>query len=202
MAKKKYPTFTSGPGRAQYVFLNEPRAHHSSPDKLGYDATLVFAKTEGAALRKLIDDQAKRGQKEFGTRKLANLPYEENEDGTVTVKFRVPASTQTRSGRLWERKPAFFDTEGTPLTGKAEPQVGPGSVINLAFQFYVWKTGQGVGVTLQPVAVQVIDLVAPGGSGTTAEGFGFAKSEGGFKGRAEGFGDEDEDEDEDTEVPF
>jgi hypothetical protein len=77
------------------------------------------------------------------------------------------------TGEEYSRKPTLFDA-----TGKEEDvNVGGGSKLKIAVVPYCWYTASlGAGITLQPKAVQVLDLVT-WGNGGTAEAYGFDVSE-------------------------
>ena len=95
--------------------------------------------------------------------------------GTVTfhTKIRNLLLTKGKKGEIWERKPKQYDSQGNLI----DVQVGAGSELIVACDIYAWDTGSNKGITLQPIAVQVIKLVE------YVEKHGFDAVEGGFIGK-------------------
>ena len=83
-----------------------------------------------------------------------------------------------KTGRPWQRKPAIFDSQGTPITSfKENNDIWNGTVLKVAYElrpFYSPSFGAGCSQVLN--AVQIIKLVA--GSSRNAEDFGFAAEDG------------------------
>jgi hypothetical protein len=170
MAKNQ--KFTTPAGIARYPWLNKPDTKFQPEGE--YKVGLVLKKAEA---KPLIDACAKL-QKEVAalnkTKKLAKLPFanEEDSDGNETGNVIVSCKVKCRDG--WDRKPKFFDAAGNRIDVK----LGGGSKIKLNVELYGWHAASlGAGVTLQPVAVQVLDLVEFE-SGGNAESYGFGKEEG------------------------
>lgn len=113
------------------------------------------------------------------------------ETGRVIFKLRVK-NRLNRKGELWDRRPKQFDATLKPI------DVNPwgGSEMVVSFDVYEWVSGNKKGVSLQPVAVQIIDLKT--GSGADASSFGFGKQDG-FTADEDDFGFDGEDE-EDTDA--
>ena len=103
-----------------------------------------------------------------------DLDDDGNETGSVTFKFRVK-NKEKKDGSIWDRKPRLFDSSNTPLA----PTVNPwgGSTLAVAVEVYCWKAGAKTGVSLQPLAVQVIDLIT-GNDGGSGDSYGFGETEG------------------------
>ena len=104
--------------------------------------------------------------------------------GTVTfhTKIRNLLLKKSKKGKdgkkvedfeIWERKPKQYDSQGNLI----DVQVGAGSELIVACDIYAWDTGSNKGITLQPIAVQVIKLVE------YVEKHGFDAVEGGFIGK-------------------
>lgn len=169
---------TTPKGIAQFAWLN--KADTKFNDLGEYKVNLVVPKEDAAAFAKKVEairNEFIAGDKK---KKKAPLPFAQavddqgNETGDIIIKTKVKNS-RTRDGGIWERKPKLFDAGGN----KIDANVGGGSTIKLNVQVYVWDvaTAGGVGVMLQPVAVQVIDLVEFGG-GESADSFGFDVEDG------------------------
>jgi hypothetical protein len=181
--KRKIPTFTSPIGTLVYPFLIKAR-DYKGDEKFAYSTKLVLTGEEAAAFEKFVDEQLEIAKADHGTKKVANCPYDEHKDdddnvieGATAFKFKVAARTETKNG-TWDRRPAIFDSAGTPIVPL--PRIGSGTQARVSFQVYRWKNPSGAGVTLQPVAVQVIRLVEFGGNSRTADEYGFGAVEGGF----------------------
>ncbi len=85
------------------------------------------------------------------------------ETGNVVFKIRVK-NRMTKSGQLWDRKPVLFDAALKPI------QVNPwgGTEMIVSMSVYAWNAGGKMGVSLQPQAIQIINLVE---GGTSSHGF-------------------------------
>lgn len=85
-----------------------------------------------------------------------NPMWEVKEDG---IHFKIRAKNKVlRNGDLWDRKPALIDAEKKAIT-ESFP-IWSGSTIRPLVEVYEWATPKGKGVSLQPVVVQVIEVVA------------------------------------------
>lgn len=80
-------------------------------------------------------------------------PDKENKDITV-VRFKLPQFTR-RDGTTSEG-PVLYDSRKNPWDGK---EIGNGSKVIIGFDVYAWSGAAGAGMTFQPRAVQVVDLV-------------------------------------------
>ena len=205
MAKtsKRYPTYTTPRGVLLFPHLNKPRDYKGN-QKFAYDTSFILEGEEADALRKQVDELMDQSAREHAN-KLADPPYRqhtgENEhpvEGAFEFRFKISAEIKTKSGEIWHRKPAIFDRFGVPITDR---HVGSGTTAQIKYQAYFWNTGRECGVTLQPVALMVFDLIEEG-SHRSARDWGFdvqepspvpATDEGGSQ------GDEDEAS---IEVPF
>jgi len=113
--------------------------------------------------------------------KLASAPYTRNDDGSVTVSFKMVASgVSKKTGEAWTRRPVIFDVNGKPYT--VVPRVGGGSTVKVSAELnqYAKPSTEQKGIVLAGAnlrleAVQIIELVEFGGN---AEYFGF-QNEGG-----------------------
>ena len=85
------------------------------------------------------------------------------ETGNVVFKIRVK-NRMTKSGQLWDRKPVLFDAALKPI------QVNPwgGTEMIVSMSVYAWNAGGKMSVSLQPQAIQIINLVE---GGTSSHGF-------------------------------
>jgi hypothetical protein len=181
MAKReeKYPTFTTVVGTLVYPHLNKARDFQGD-EKFAYDTGFVLTGEAAADLEGKIDRWLEESAQLHKKRAL-KPPYDPHEDedgneveGATRFKFKVTASTVTKKGKVWDRKPSIFDRYGNALP--PEPYVGSGTTAQIAFQVYLWKNPSGAGVSLQPTAILVRDFVAFDGS-RGAKSFGFEVEE-------------------------
>lgn len=168
--KDKYPSYRTPIGRLGYPFLQIPRDYEGD-EKFAYSCDLILPEEQAAPLCQAIDGWLEESKAKFKTKKQSYIPYEDTVDengdpveGFVTFAFKVQAKTETRSGRIWDRKPAIFTLNGE----KVEEKVGSGTQARVNFQVYLWKNPAGAGVTLQPKAVMVHELVEYVGFGGKA----------------------------------
>jgi hypothetical protein len=89
------------------------------------------------------------------------------------LKLKVKAMGKNKEGETFSRQPKLFGADGQPL----EANIGGGSKLKVAVIPYCWYTASlGAGITLQPKAVQVLDLVT-WGDGGSAVSYGFDVTE-------------------------
>lgn len=106
------------------------------------------------------------------------------ETGNVIFKLRVK-NRMNKKGELWDRRPKLFDAALKPT------DVNPwgGTKYAVSFDTHEWDYGDKKGVSLQPVGVQIIELVTGEGNGADASSMGFAAQEGYANPEYEGSGD-------------
>ena len=108
--------------------------------------------------------------------------------GFVVVKLRVKNQVSKKTGDLWDRRPLQFDARGHPINeAKA---IGGGSVLIVTAEPYTWINGATRGVSLQPLAVQIIEL-REWNRDQAASDFGFGEEEGYEIGGGSQYGIED-----------
>jgi len=170
-------TITTPAGVARFPSLNRPDTKFSEVGvyKVNLEMSSAdaepFIKQVEALFAEFLADKKRELRKD--KLKLHPAPWEDN-DGLTQLKLKVPAMGKNKeTGEEYSRKPTLFDA-----TGKEEDvNVGGGSKLKIAVVPYCWYTASlGAGITLQPKAVQVLDLVT-WGNGGTAEAYGFDVSE-------------------------
>ena len=115
------------------------------------------------------------------------------ETGNVIFKLRIKNRISKKTGEIWDRRPKLFDASLKPI------DVNPwgGSKMVVSFDVYEWDAGGKVGVSLQPVGVQILELKT-GTGGADASAMGFQKQEG-YSGTSEakaaGLSDDEDDGD-------
>lgn len=98
------------------------------------------------------------------------------ETGRVLFKLNVK-NVELKDGSIWDRKPKQFDAK----LNQVQENIATGSEIYANVELYCWDAGGSKGVTLQPLAIQIVKLVAFGG-GIDASSFGFESVKDGFEG--------------------
>jgi hypothetical protein len=133
----------------------------------GKGADAAKKKAEAVAIQKADPPYASDLDKDSG-----------EETGYIEFKFKLDAQVVSKkTGKTIQLFPKLFDSIGNPLSTNVS--IFGGSVIKVNFtprNYYVSATKKA-GVSLQLNAVQVIELVS-GGSGSTANDFGFGKEAG------------------------
>src|SRR5690606_32041585 len=75
-------------------------------------------------------------------------------------KFKIRVKNRTgKDGKTWDRRPMLIDAKKQPI------DVNPwgGTVARVQVEAYEWEFGGKKGISLQPVVVQIIDLVSGAG---------------------------------------
>ena len=178
--KKKAERFVSPKGIASYPYLTKPDTKFNPDGE--YKVSLIVSGGDASKAIAFLTEQHKaavaKAQKENAGKRVkeSELPFIENDDGTVTFKFKLKAKVTPKKGDQFEQKPALFDAKGKPLNG--EPKVGGGSVIKVSYEVVPYYTAiAGAGVSLRLKAVQIIELKEYSGGGD-AESYGFCEEEG------------------------
>ena len=178
--KKKAERFVSPKGIASYPYLTNPDTKFNPDGE--YKVSLIVAGDDASKAIDFLTEKhnasvAQAKKENAGKRvKEGELPCIENDDGTVTFKFKMKAKVTPKKGDPFEQKPALFDAKGKPLTG--ETKVGGGSTIKVSYEVVPYYTAiAGAGVSLRLKAVQIIELKKYSGGGN-AESYGFGEEEG------------------------
>ena len=103
------------------------------------------------------------------------------------IKMKRKVSGQRKDGSVWENTPpALFDAQGKPLSDdmkKRVDKIGPGSTGRISFEAVPYNhPSTGVGIKIQPLAAQIIDLKEYTKSSTS---YGFEATEGNFQSSSE-----------------
>ena len=165
-------TITTPAGIARYPHLNRPDKKFSEVGE--FKVNLELSSDEAEPFIKQIEGifaeflAAKKTELKKDKLKLHAAPWEEN-DGITMLKLRVKAVGKNKEGEEFSRAPKLFNASGEVITDN----IGGGSKIKVAVVPYCWYTASlGAGITLQPKAVQVLDLVT-WGDGGSASAYGF-----------------------------
>jgi hypothetical protein len=187
-------TITTPAGVAKYPHLNKPDKKYATSEKPHgeYKVDLEMSNEEAepfiskveAIFAEFIAEKKRELKKD--KLKMHSAPWEEN-DGVTRLRLRVKAMGQSKEGEMFSRQPKLFNTAGEIITDN----IGGGSKLKVAVVPYCWYTASlGAGVTLQPKAIQVLELVT-WGDGGSAVSYGFDVSEAKPETRRTGTDDEE-----------
>jgi len=165
-------TITTPAGLARFPSLNRPDTKFSETGvyKVNLEMSNEDAEPFISQIEALFSEFVKEKKAELKKDKLKlhPAPWEES-DGMTQLKLKVPAVFKGKDGESVSRQPKLFNIAGEVITDN----IGGGSKIKVAVVPYCWYTASlGAGVTLQPKAVQVLDLVT-WGDGGSASSYGF-----------------------------
>ncbi|OZB49767.1 MAG: hypothetical protein B7X60_00170 [Polynucleobacter sp. 39-45-136] len=177
--KAKLPRYVTPLGTAQYPWLTKPDTKFN-PDG-DYSVALTFRDDDGqfsTLINNAVEESVAKAKEENKGKKIkeSGSPITENDDGSITLKFKLKAKVTPKNGESFEQRPALFDAKGTPLS--KDTKIGGGTKMKVAFELVPFYTAlAGAGVSLRLKAAQVIDLVeyAGGGDGSA---YGFGKEDG------------------------
>lgn len=188
MNKNKAPRYVTPLGVAQYPWLVEPDTKFN-PDG-DYKVNMLFGDSKNADLQYMLDDLNNTLEEYY--KALLKDPkyskyaskinkadiYEEDADGNIVMKFKQRAVIKSIKG-TYDVKIPIFDSKGKPLS---DIKLGGGSKIKLCFSVapYFVPSTKMCGLSLRPVAVQVIEL-KEWTEGGTMQAYGF-DSEDGYEG--------------------
>ncbi|MHC4698984.1 MAG: hypothetical protein ACYTFQ_00255 [Planctomycetota bacterium] len=208
--KKRDPIYRTPVGILHFPYLQVPRGFKGDTDKLYYDTQLILEGAAAAEFAAQVDGLMQEAQEKFPGSPADKAPIapvldkEKNVvQGKTAFKFRVPSMSKNRkTGDEWNRKPALVDANGELVEDLMENKVriGPGTKAKIAFVAYIRQNRGAAGVTLQPVGVQVLDLVPLGGR--SLEQMGFGKESGSFTGSGSQGGGTSDGEDSGDDIPF
>lgn len=157
--------------------LLEARKQFDETKPLAYSCELLLDNdnTEHQAWLAAMEDQY--AEIHGNTKKSVHAfpwgPDKEKPKERTVVKFKLPEFT--RKDGTKSEGPTLMDSRKTPWDRSVE--IGNGSKVIIAFDIYGWQSPTGNGMTFQPRAAMIVDLVeAPNRDATTA----FDVVEGGF----------------------
>ena len=181
----KYIQITSPTGIAKWPKLNEADYKYKTVEG-EFSVSLIYTPEEAkpflAELDKLFKSELAKETKEQGKKKLKVSPHprwgkeldkDNNETGNYFVKCNMKQKYFNKQNELaFEKRPVLFDAALKPI----DDLIGGGSKLKVRFEVHPYNTSIGFGLTLHPVAVQVIQLHTPSGS-MDAANYGFTAQE-------------------------
>ena len=163
-------------GIAVFPALNTPddKFHDLGMYKADVRVPLEEAKPIMDRLSKLYKEWTGKDLKP-GKTNLWSIDEDDQGERTGTITFRCKVKNiRRKDGQIWDRKPKQYDTQNNVIN----EQVWGGTEYVVGAEVYPWTAGADKGISLQPVAVQIINLVGPSGDGDA----GFETIDGGFVG--------------------
>ncbi|MGL6495503.1 hypothetical protein ACSZNT_11290 [Aeromonas veronii] len=175
-------TFTTLLVTAQSPYLLDPDIKYNPAG----DLKCYFTVEDNDYWRCVIE-QCKEDLKEFATKVhkdsgkkpclSVDLPWIENDDRTITFKTKRIASLKKKDNKIIRITVPQFDVKCQPIMPMVD--ICEGSSICLNVEIYRWAVINNVGVSLRPVAVQVIELHKQRCLGRSADEYGFGMREAG-----------------------
>jgi len=184
-ARTRHPQTVTPVGTAKYPHVNTPNTRFN--DEGEYSCDIIITKEEADALnlqfQPLFDAEYQAKLEELGKKKLklSDSPVREDDEGNWVVKAKLknvlPGTYKNGDPRA-AKSIALYDSQGKPLK---DTLVRGGSKVKLAVRPRFWYVAStGFGMSLDLLAVQVIELGDGGLSDKAAESFGFTEVEGGY----------------------
>lgn len=174
-AAKGSVTFTTPLVIAQYPMLLKPDTK--------FDAVGVYKvnfTVQDDAYWQAVIEKAQEMIKEFAAEKAKasgkkmklspDLPWTENDDGTLTFKAKIKAAYTSYTPEVHQ-----FDAKGKPIKPKLD--IKGGSEVKLNLELRPWEASGKVGISIRPLAAQLISM-GSGGGARDAGGFGFGEEDG------------------------
>ncbi len=177
--KSKLTRYVTPLGTAQYPWLTKPDTKFN-PDG-DYSVALTFRDDDGqfsTMINNAVEQSVAQAKEQNSGKKIkeTGAPITENDDGSITLKFKLKAKVTPKNGESFEQRPALFDAKGKPLG--MDTKIGGGTKMKVAFEMVPFYTAlAGAGVSLRLKAAQVIDLVEYSGGGD-GSAYGFGKEDG------------------------
>jgi hypothetical protein len=173
----KKQQFTSPIAECRWAYLISPRKQFDETKPPAYSTELLMpsASKEVQTFLKEMQEQFVQlhGVKKRNQYALPWSPDKEQGDAVTVVKFKQTQFTNKTTGEPFGA-PKIVDASNNPWDGRS---IGNGSKLRIKFDIYDWNGSGGCGMSFQPKAVQVVELVEYGRDG---DGDGFDVVPGGF----------------------
>jgi hypothetical protein len=189
MSKTK--TITTPVGIGRYTWLNKPDFTFDKEYGI-YRTQLILTEEEWNAFKleikplyeqALADELVKQGKKKI---KQAESPIFIDDEGNHVLRCKLKAGGKRFDGTEYTLSVGRFDGDGKPLS--KEVIIGGGSKIKLAIRPNFWSVSSlGFGMTLEPHAVQVLELESVQAGSGSATTYGFTAVEGSYQQGGETF---------------
>lgn len=155
-------------GKLVHPHLNVARDFQGD-GKFAYDTLFDVEGDEGREMEALILARAQDHAKRSGARSPLDMSKvilealdSQGELMPDVTRFKFKARIIMTKNGPWDRKPAFYKADGTAMI--PEPQLGSGSIVQIAYTIYEWFFAKKPGVTLEPEGVLIHELKSGGGA--------------------------------------
>ncbi len=181
-SRQREEAITTAIGTAQYPWVNTPSTKFVPEGE--YSCNIILTKQEGEAIIKKVEPILEKKQKEQAEEsgkkvKTYELPIQLEGDTYVLKSKLKPVNGKRKDGSEYTRSLGLFDSKGNPWDKAV--MIRGGSKVRLNVRPKTWFSPLlGVGVSLELLAVQVIELADGELSSQAAESFGFTEVEGGY----------------------
>ena len=181
-SRQREEAITTPIGTAQYPWVNTPSTKFVPEGE--YSCGIILTKQEGESIIKKIQPILEKKQQEQAEEsgkkvKTYDLPVQLEGDTYVLKAKLKPVNGKRKDGSDYTRSLGLFDSKGNPWD--REVIVRGGSKVRLNVRPKPWFSPLlGVGITLELLGVQVIELADGELSSKAAESFGFTEVEGGY----------------------
>ena len=181
-SRQKEEAITTSVGTAQYPWVNTPSTKFVPEGE--YTCNIILTKQEGESIIKKIQPILEKKQleqaEETGKKvKTYDLPVQLEGDTYILKAKMKPVNGKRKDGSDYTRSLGLFDSKGNPWD--KEVIVRGGSKVRLNVRPKSWFSPLlGVGISLELLGVQVIELADGELSSQAAESFGFTEVEGGY----------------------
>jgi|TARA_R100000479_G_scaffold176346_1_gene130366 hypothetical protein len=200
-SRTKMESITTPIGIAQYPWVNTPSTKFIPEGE--YSCSVILTKEEGDAILKKIqplqEEALLEKSEELGKKvKSYELPLVlEGDTYTLKAKLKPVNGVSRKTGKPFTRSLGLFDSKGNPWD--RDIIIRGGSKIRLSVRPRTWHTSLlGVGLSLDLLGVQVIELAEGELTAQAAESFGFTEVEGGYVNGGENLDQALDAEEEDT----
>lgn len=181
-SRQREEAITTAIGTAQYPWVNTPSTKFVPEGE--YSCNIILTKEEGESILKKVEPILEKKQQEQAEEsgkkvKTYDLPVQLEGDTYVLKAKLKPVNGTRKDGTEFTRSLGLFDSKGNPWD--REVIIRGGSKIRLSVRPKTWFSPLlGAGVSLELLAVQVIELADGELSSQAAESFGFTEVEGGY----------------------
>lgn len=181
-SRTKQQAITTPKGIAQYPWVNSPSTKFVPEGQ--YSCNIVLTKEEGdvilTQLKPILAEAVKEKETELGKKvKTYELPLQLEGDSYILKSKLKPVNGTRKDGTPYTRSLGLFDSQGNPWD--KEVLIRGGSSIRLSVRPKSWFSPLlGVGITLELLAVQVVELAEGEFNDKAADSFGFTAVEGGY----------------------
>lgn len=178
---------TTPRGYAQYPYLKDPDTKFNPDGDYKVNLAMDDNEVTGKLIAKLqqileefydSDEEVAKAIAK-GRKVVMTDVFEKDEEGRLVLKFKQKAKITKKNGEKIDVKLPQFDSRGKPMEAA---NIGRDSVIKVNFSVrpYYLPTTKTCGLSLRPVAIQVIELHEFTGGGS-AESYGFSDEGEGYE---------------------